>query len=231
MKTEVDSRKPQFRKLSLATEELNGLCQEDTEELMADFQDSAKNWNDVNKLLAARQEEVEHMTSKMMEFNTKENYCDETIGDLWKALKSEHVTCVNSEKLRESRDNFNKIKRKIDDMEGSVKTVESLSDELKVKHPTSDMSTVNRRAEEVKDDYEKLKKAAEQEIYALDNSVKELANIENRAGDMADKLQEATKKVHDNRPRKMVAEDLVMQAEDIKASISTFQCQMNGWSH
>ena len=216
MTSEIQSQQPCFEELSNVTEELKELCQEDVDEMLSEFQDTEKNWNDVNNLLQARQEDIEHMESKLMEFDMKDKYCDETIGQLRKALESENVTCMNSEKLREVKDNFEKIRKKIADVQPSVETVEGLSDELESRHVNSDVSAVKQKAENTRDDYEKLKKVVDERISDLEDTVKELEDVENRAGKMAEKMEDAAKKVDQNKPKKIVVEELAMQAEDVK---------------
>ena len=200
-------------------EELKALCQEDVEEMISEFQDTEKNWGDVNKLLAGRQEDLEHMASKLIEFDLKEKYCNAEIDRLKKELDSENITCVNSEALRRSRDNFDKIRKRIDDLEGNVKTIESLSDELELRHVNSDLSAIKKRAEDSRDEYEKLKRSADEKISDIDDTVKELEDVESRAGIMVDKLEKAAKKIDENRPKKMVAEELAVQAEDVKVCV------------
>ena len=219
MRSEVNSQQPRFEELSVVIEELKALCQEDVEEMISEFQGTEKNWDDVKKLLAGRQDDLEHMASKMMEFDMKEKYCNAEIGKLRKELNSENITYVNSKTLHGSRDNFDKIRKKIGDLEGNVITVESLSDELESRHVNSDVSAIKKRAEDSRDDYEKLKEAVDEKISDLDNAVKNLEDVESKAGIMVDELEKAAKKVDENRPKKMVAEELVKQAEDVKVGL------------
>ena len=223
MTSEIQSKQPCFDEISNVTKELKELCQEDIDEMLSEFQDTEKNWNDVNKLLQARQEDMEHMESKLMEFDMKDKYCGETIGQLRKALESENVTCINSEKLREVKDNFEKIRKKVADLHPSVETVETLSDELESRHVNSDVSAVKQKAEGTRDEYEKLKKMVDEKISDLEDTVKELEDVESRAGKMAEKMEDAAKKIDQNKPRKMIVEELAMQAEDVKVGLVIFR--------
>ena len=216
MNSELVNRQPQFEKITLQTEDLKNVCQEDIEEMTSEFEETEKNLNDVSKLLAGRQNDVDHMDTKLMEFDMKEKYCNEAIGKLKKALDSEIVSGVGSEKLQEGKDNLDKIKKKIDDLKSSVEMVESISDELESRHVNSDISSIKNRAEVTRDDYEKLQKAAEEKLADVDTAVKELEDVEKRANEMADKLGKAARKLDENRPKKMVFEELIAQAEAVK---------------
>lgn len=188
-----------------------------------------KNWNDVNTLLNERQDDVDHMETRLMELDLKEKYCKEAIGKLKKSLDSEKTTNVNSGKLREVKDNLKKIMKKVDDLGPNIEAVEALSDDMESRHASSDVSPVKRRAESTRDEYEKLKKAVQEKIDDVNDAVKELEGVETRASSMAEKLEKAARVLDDNKPKKMVVEELLMQAEAVKVCwISVLNYHSNG---
>lgn len=212
----MNARQPQYGEVASETEDLKSLCDVDIEEMISVLEDTEKNWDDVSKLLGERLDDVQHMESRLMEFDMKEKYCNEAIGEVRRSLEAEPITGVNSGKLRLIKEGLEKTKKKIDDLEPGVIAVESLSDQLESRHANSDVAPVKSRAEETRKEYDRLKVDTSEKGNDVEAAVKELEDVENRAAVMADKLEELAKKMTENRPKKMVVEELALQAENAK---------------
>ena len=216
LKSEFATRQAQYDEIAAATEELKERCPEDRESLTQKFANTSKNWNDVSKLLKAREDGIDHMDTKIREFDSKGTYCKDSIAKLKKTLDSIDDTGLASKELVKVNEDLMKLRKRVEDLEPTVKTCENLADDLQAYHVTSDCKPIRLQSEGITEEYEKLQKSVTGKVDDVDEVVNELKNVEGKADDMAKKLKRIGEKVEENRPKKLVVEELAIKAEKMK---------------
>ena len=216
MRSDFGTKQPAFEDLSNSVGELKDLCQEDVDAVMSGFEDTNKNWNDVSELLKDRQNAVDHMDKKLLDLDSKAKYIGDVTSKVKKALESITVVDVNSDGLEKVKDEMSKLKKKLDDLEPNVASVEAVADELQTYHVNSDVTPVSKRVEGIRDEYEKLRKTLNDKVGNVDDTVADLKNAETKAGEVAQQLKEALQKIDENRPKELIVEDLILQAEELR---------------
>eukprot|EP00112_Aurelia_sp_Birch-Aquarium-sp1_P005322 Seg1602.3 transcript_id=Seg1602.3/GoldUCD/mRNA.D3Y31 product="Microtubule-actin cross-linking factor 1" protein_id=Seg1602.3/GoldUCD/D3Y31 len=216
LKSELVSRQPQYDEIAKATEELKERCPEDRDSITQKFANTQQNWNDVSKLLKAREDGIDHMDTKIREFDSKATYCKESIAKLRKTLDSTDDTGLGSKELLKVNEDLIKLKKRVEDLEPTVKTCENLADDLQTYHMTSDCKPIRLQADGITEEYERLKKSVGNKVDYVDEVVNELKAVEGKADDMAKKLKKIGEKVEENRPKKLVVEELTIKAEKMK---------------
>ena len=216
MKSEFASRQPQYDEIAKETEKLKEHCPEDRDSLTQKFENTQKNWNDVSKLLKVREDEMDHMDTGIREFDSKGTYCKESIAKLRKTLDASVDTGLSSKDLAKVKENLVKLRKRVEDLEPTVKMCENLADDLQTYHVTSDCKPIRLEAEGIIEEYEKLKKSVNEKVAGADEILNELKAVEGKADDMAKKLKNIGEKVEENRPKKLIVEELAIKAAKMK---------------
>ena len=197
--------------------ELQPVCTEDVPEVDDRIEKLKVHSKEVKALGDDRQKEITDIQGKVEEFNSLVRPTKDALTKLEKTFSEQNLLGADKVKVNEVLEELKKLQKQVDDLEPKAEQLKKIGDDMLKEHPTTDSKHLRDEADDIRDRLDKLKAKVAAKTSEVDDINNELDNLENDLNKAAEIVKKANDTLEENKPKKLVVEEIPIQMENVKA--------------
>ena len=216
VQSDIDHHKEHYSKLEVLIDELGDVCGEDVQEIHDTIENVKEKWDRVGTMLSDRRDNISDMQEKMRKFDDLFRPVKEKLQKIKGQLDGVSLMGADKKKVEKVLDTVKKLQKQVDDIEPKIDTIDQLTNEVQGRHVASDCKPLRDIVSELREGFDELLSAVNSKAENVEKVEKDLDELEDDVKKASDKIRDVAEKAEKSRPKKLVVDELQIQATGLQ---------------